>query len=202
MRLILEKARSRRYQTNLTKDEKNGNKKAMMDKNRVFLPADKERIIVAMDKWECEENEERYEYKIKKVLADLKAKPSVTGGINWDLTKKVCREASKIIQNIVRRNELTEETGNYLKPRDCHAPRLSGLPKVHKDGVPLRGIMSTVGSPFEKISKFLIPILRVIDCESRELKEKVKNWRLKRNEVLVSHDVKNFCTRLYRSIKP
>jgi hypothetical protein len=52
MRMILEKARHRKCQTNLTKDEINGKKKAMMDENRVFLPADKGRIMVAMDKWE------------------------------------------------------------------------------------------------------------------------------------------------------
>jgi hypothetical protein len=119
------------------------------------------------------------------------------------LTQKVCREGSKIVESIVRKNELSEETGNYLKPKDCHTPRLSGLPKIHKDGVPMMGIVSMIGSPFEKVSKFLIPILRVIQGrsglyikKSRELKEKVKNWRLERNEVLVSYDVKN----LYPSI--
>jgi hypothetical protein len=77
------------------------------------------------------------------------------------------------------------------------------LPKIHKDGVPLRGVVSTVGSPFEKLSRFVIPILRTIQGRSglylknsRELKEKVKNWRVERNEILVSYDVKN----LYQSI--
>ena len=68
--------------------------------------------------------------------------------------------------------------------------------------------MSTEGSPFEKILKFPILVLRVIQGRSSldiknsgELKEKVKNWRLEGNEVLVSYDVK-ICTRRYRSIKP
>ena len=66
--------------------------------------------------------------------------------------------------------------------------KLSGLPKIHKDGVPLRGVVSTVGSPFEKLSRFAIPILRTIQGRSglylknlREFKEKVKNWRVERN---------------------
>jgi uncharacterized protein YueI len=78
--MILEKARHRKCQSNLTKDDINGKKKAMMDENRVFLPADKGRIMVAMDKWESEGKEQSYEYKMKNVLTDLKAKPSKRGG--------------------------------------------------------------------------------------------------------------------------
>ena len=80
---------------------------------------------------------------------------------------------------------------------------MSGLPKIHKEGVPLRGIVSTVGSPFERISRYLIPILRTIQGRSglfvknsRELKERVKEWRVEGDEILVSYDVKN----LYPSI--
>ena len=57
-----------------------------------------------------------------------------------------------------------------------------------------------VGSPFEKVSKTLIPILRTIQGRSglyvknsRELKEKIKDWRVERNEILVSYDVKSLC---------
>ena len=99
---------------------------------------------------------------------------------------------------MVNRKELTEDQGNRLKPKNCHAPRLTGVPKVHKNGVPMRGILSMVGSPFEKISKALILILRTVQGRSgiyiknsRELNEKIKNWRVKRNEILVSYDVKN-----------
>ena len=67
----------------------------------------------------------------------------------------------------------------------------------------MRGVVSTVGFPFEKISKLLIPILRTVQGRSgmyvknsRELKEKIEEWRVERNEILVSYDVKN----LYPSI--
>lgn len=51
---------------------------------------------------------------------------------------------------------MSKESSQELKPNDCHAPRLSGLPKIHKDGGPLRGIVSTVGSTFEKVTIYLI----------------------------------------------
>ena len=197
---ILEKARCKRYQSNLTQQERDRKKKALQDKNKVFLPADKGRIMVAMENINGEDS---YEYKMKKVLIDLKAKPSIRSKKDWDLTEKVSRDGATVIDNIVKRNEITKEEGDRLKPKGCHAPRLSGLPKIHKEDVPMRGIVSTVGSPFEKLSRYLIPILRTIQGRSglyiknsRELKEKIKNWRVERNEVLVSYDVKN----LYPSI--
>ena len=164
----------------------NGKKKAVQDKDKVFLPADKGRIMVVMDRWERDSGRDSYEYKMKQVLVDLKAKPSVRAKKDWDLTEKVCRDGATVIDNIVNRKEITREEGDRLKPKDCHAPRLSGLPKIHKDGVPMRGVVSTVGSPFEKLSRYLIPILRTIQGRSglyvknsRELKEKVKKWRKK-----------------------
>ena len=203
VKVILEKASNRQHKTNLTKEELNGKKKVLQDKNKVFLPADKGRIMVAMDKYESEGGEWSYEYKMKRVLVvDLKAKPSIRANKDWDLTDKVCRNGIKIIEKIVGREEMSKE-GERLKPKDCHAPRLSGLPKVHKTDAPLRGVVSTIGSPFEKLSRYLIPILRTIQGRSglyvknsRELKEKVKDWHVDRNEILVSYDVKN----LYPSI--
>ena len=103
---------------------------------------------------------------MKQVLIDLKAKPSIRAGKDWDVTKKVCRDGSKIIDRMVERKEITSKKAKRLKPGDCHAPRLSGYPKIHKPDVPLRGVVSTVGSPFEHISKELIPILRSLQGRS------------------------------------
>ncbi|CAB3995642.1 uncharacterized protein LOC110052565 [Paramuricea clavata] len=176
----------------MTKKERTGKTKSMKDENKVYLPADKGRIMVAMDRWESQGGENLYEFKMKQVLVDLKVKPSIRAGKDWDLMGKVCRDGAKIIENIVQRNELSEEDGGYLKPKDCHAPRLSGLPKIHKERVPLRGIVSTVGSPFERISRYLIPILHTIQGRSglfvknsRELKERVKKWRVEGDKILV-----------------
>ena len=138
---VLRKTKNRNYNTNLTKEEMRGKKKAMKDKEKVFLPADKGRIMVAMDRYESIGGEESYEYKMKQVLVDLKARPSLRAGEDWDLTDKVCRDGAKVIDRIVHRKELTEDQGNRLKPKNCHAPRLTGLPKVHKEGVPMRGIV-------------------------------------------------------------
>jgi hypothetical protein len=102
-----------------------------------------------MDRFESEGGEQSYEYKMKQVLVDIKAKPSIRAKKDWNLTDKVCREGIRVIESIVARGELSKGYAERLKPKDCQAARLSGLPKIHKDGVPLRGVVSTVGSPFE-----------------------------------------------------
>ena len=133
VKTVLKKAVNKKFRANMTKEERIGKTKAMKDENKVYLPADKGRIMVAMDRWESQGGENSYEFKMKQVLVDLKAKPSFRAGKDWDLTGKVCRDGAKIIENIVQRNELSEGTGSCLKPKDCHAPRLSGLPKIHKE---------------------------------------------------------------------
>ena len=194
---------NKKFYTNLNKEEQRGKKKIKEDKERVYIPADKGRIMVAMDRYESTNAENSYEFKMKGVLQDLKATESTRGGKDWDLTKMVSKKGSDVINEIKDRGEITEKYANWLKPKDCHAPRLSGYPKIHKPENPLRGVVSMIGSPYEKISKHLSPILRTIQGRSglyiknsRDLKEIVKEWRIERNETLVSYDVKN----LYPSI--
>ena len=86
-----------------------GKKEGMDDHNTVYLPADRRRIIVAMDKWERHGGEQGYEFKMKQLLVDLKSKPSIILGKDWDLTEKVCRIGAKIIEGIIRKNEVSEE---------------------------------------------------------------------------------------------
>ena len=48
---------------------------------------------------------------------------------------------------------------NKLRPTGSTIPRLYGLPKVHKDGVPLRPILYVNNSPYHAIAKWLNGIL-------------------------------------------
>ena len=75
---------------------------------------------------------------MEKVLANMKAKPSIRAGKDWDLTEKVSREGSTIIKEMIEKEEITEVQGRRLNPNDCRAPRITGCPKIHKPEVPLR----------------------------------------------------------------
>ena len=200
---LLSTSRHKKIPSNLTKQEREGKKKAYADKERVYLPADKGKVMVAMDKHIEKGGENSYEHKMKKVLEDLKATTSIRANKDWDVTEKVSREGRAIIQEIVEKGEISEQKGRWMKPNDCRAPRLTGYPKIHKNDVPLRGVVSFIGSPYENVAKTLVPILRKLQGRSGhyvknsiELKEKMKGWTIQRDEILVSYDVE----KLYPSI--
>jgi len=182
--------------SNLTREEEQGRKKAYKDKERVFIPADKGKVMVAMDKTIEKGGENSYEFKMKKVLEDMKAKLSIRAGKDWDLTEKVSREGRAIVKEMIKKEEISEAQGRRLNPNDCRAPRITGYPKIHKPDVPLRGVVSFIGSPYENISKALVPILRSLQGRtnhyvknSRQLKEQIKEWTVQRDEILTSYDV-------------
>ena len=193
---IINKNKDRIFESNLTKEEERGREKASKDTERVFLPADKGKVMVAMDKTIEVGGENSYEHKMKKVMEDMRAKPAVRANEDWDLTEKVSRDGRAIIKEMVEKEELTKEKARKLNPTDCRAPRITGYPKIHKEGVPLRGVVSFINSPYEKIGKELLPILRSLQGRtnhyiknSRQLKEELKTWTVKRDEYLVSFDV-------------
>ena len=91
----------------MTRQEEEGKKKAYEDEEKVYLPADKGKVMVAMDKSIEKGGENSYEYKMQKVLSDMKAKPSKRANKDWDLTEKVSREGRAIIKEMVEKEEIT-----------------------------------------------------------------------------------------------
>jgi hypothetical protein len=41
----------------------------------------------------------------------------------------------------------------------CRPPRLYGLPKIHKEEVPLKSIVNNIGAPTYQLSKYLAGLL-------------------------------------------
>ena len=199
---LLSQYKNKRIASNLTSQERRGKRKAKEDKDRVYLPADKGKVMVAMNKTVEKGGENSFEHKMKKVMDDTKATRSIRANEDWDVTEKVSRDGRKIIQEIVDNEEISQAYGKFLKP-DCRAPRVTGYPKIHKPDVPLRGVVSFIGSPYQNVAKALVPILRSLQGRSgnyvknsRQLKERIKDWTVRRDEILVSYDVE----KLYPSI--
>ncbi|BHF57619.1 hypothetical protein SprV_0100056100 [Sparganum proliferum] len=97
--------------------------------------------------------------------------------------------------NRVRRSTLPMQTNPLA--------RFYGLPKVHKDGAPLRPIVSLKGTPTYKLAKWTFRRLKFLTAESdttvsssAQFLEKLKGVSLHPNEVMVPFDV----TALFTSI--
>ena len=61
-------------------------------------------------------------------------------------TKKLERELSETLKHLKFVGELLPGLRKRLNPSDSYIPQLCGLPMIHKDGIPLHPIVSTLGS--------------------------------------------------------
>nr|XP_027227563.1 uncharacterized protein LOC113819538 [Penaeus vannamei] len=68
---------------------------------------------------------------------------------------KINRLLSKLLTNDV----ITQDTYRNLYAKESTPGIMCGLPKVHKDGIPLRPILSAIGTCSYQLAKFLVPIL-------------------------------------------
>lgn len=76
------------------------------------------------------------------------------------------------------------------------APRIYGLPKIHKEGNPLRPICSSINSPTYELSKYIVDILKHLTKDSSynikdalDLKDRIKEVKIEEDEILLSFDV-------------
>ena len=77
--------------------------------------------------------------------------------------------------------------------------RLYGLAKVHKDGTPLRPVLSLEGSCYQSLTRVLFSYCKDIDegriqTSSQKLKEELMGTTLEDDECLISLDVKSLYT--------
>ena len=54
---------------------------------------------------------------------------------------------------LLKKSSLTEETRRQLCPAGSRPPRMYGLPKIHKEGIPLRPTVSNIGAPTYQLAK-------------------------------------------------
>lgn len=98
---------------------------------------------------------------------------------------------------------ISPKTAKELKRHNSIPPRIYGLPKLHKQNVPLRPIVSCIQSPLENVSKFLKSILQNIINrnnyyikDSWHFRDKMKNKTIPEDHVLVSLDVVSLYTNI------
>ena len=129
MRQALEK--SKPPKPNISKTERQALKSLQDDDSIIILPADKGNATVVMD---------RLEYSNK--LTDLIGNGGYSK-IKKDPTLKTERKLSKILgknKDLIPQTKYRQLIQHYSK-----LPHIYGLPKIHKNGIPLRPIVSNRG---------------------------------------------------------
>ena len=159
------------------------------DPTVTITQADKGGGVVIMDKSE-------YVSKMNQLLQDSDTyKKEGTGSIE-KLSKKFNQEARKIL----KRSEKGKQLINLLEEAPI-APRMRGLPKVHKTNIPMRPITSGIGSAPHRLAKVLARPLSnslgaISDAHLRntdDLMEKIKDLDFT-DKCLASFDVKSLFT--------
>ena len=88
-------------------------------------------------------------------------------------------------------------------PKEGIAPRIYGLLKIHKNGIPLRPIVNTIGSPTYKLAKYLATLLKPLVGKTNSFVKDSTSWvkeicnePLDTGDILVSFDVLSLYTKI------
>nr|VZI36623.1 unnamed protein product [Spirometra erinaceieuropaei] len=174
----------------LSKVERNELRELKADKDLVIVPADKGRATVVLDRTD-------YLQKTKGLLEDRQFYvPCATNPL-----KELTREISTTSLALENSGAITPTDIRMARPQDTALARFYGVPKVHKDGTPLRPIVSLKGTPTYGLAKWLFRRLKFLTAESdttvsssAQFMEKLKGVSIHPNEVMVSFDVTSLFT--------
>jgi hypothetical protein len=98
---------------------------------------------------------------------------------------------------------LIEDICKQLCPTGSRLPRLYGLPKIHKEGVPQRPIVSNIGAPTYQLSKYLAGLLGQLTGNStHHMKDSfqfvraLESIKIQPEELMVSFNVMSVFTNI------
>jgi len=108
-----------------------------------------------------------------------------------------------MINNFIKSNDLNSTLKNSLLAQGSQPSKLYGLPKVHKTDIPMRPVLSMIGSAQYNVAKTLVKLLKPLinnplECkDSFEFVEKIINLEVNsESETMVSFDVVNLFTNI------
>ena len=118
-----------------------------------------------------------------------------------DPTTKYKNKLISLLKAIKTDGGMSEALYKRLYPTGAGSPKFYGLPKIHKEGIPLRPIVSSIGAVSYETSKELTRILKPLVGKSphhvyntQDFIEQIKDIKLKEDQCMMSYDVKALFT--------
>ncbi|KAF6777482.1 hypothetical protein AHF37_03046 [Paragonimus kellicotti] len=105
-------------------------------------------------------NRSDYIEKLNDILADQTKFRRVAN--ERDKTEYAEQQITKCLKSLKDEKLITPATYEQLRPQGSTIPRLYGLPKVHKPGVPVRPILDMMNSPYHSTAKWLVKLLEPV----------------------------------------
>ena len=169
---------------NITKEERKAIDELRKDDTKMILTAEKDVSMVVL-------NRDYYNQKAEALLQESAYRP-----IPNDPTNKYKNKLIALLKSIKTGGGINETTYKKLYPTGAGSPKFYGLPKMQKEGTPLRPIVSSIGAVTYSTSKELSRILRPLVgksphhiCNNQDFIEHLKAITLGPEEVMVSYDV-------------
>ena len=187
VKVILKK--DNKNKPNITKEEYQAIKDLRRDKTRMVLTADKGVSMVVMDR-------EDYNSKSEELLHTPTYQIFKT-----DPTNKIKNKLISLLKTIKAEGGISETTYKKLYPTGATTPKYYGLPKVHKEGTPLRPIVLSIGSATYETAKELSKILKPLVGRSihhvknnQEFIQSLQDSTVDEEDCMMSFDVKSLFT--------
>ena len=181
--------RDHKAKPNIPKDEYKALKEMKNDDTRQILTADKGVSMVVLDS-------EDYTAKSETLLQQSNYKVLKT-----DPTNKYKNKLIALLKTIKAEGGMDDITYKRLYPTGAVPPKYYGLPKVHKPGMPLRPIISSVGSVTNATAKELTRIIKPLVGGSQHHVRNNKDFiysiegiQLTADECMMSFDVESLFT--------
>lgn len=164
-------------------------KEKIINDKLLIVKADKGNTVIIMEK-------EEY---INRVESFIQSGPYKK--VTYDLTSKFQAQTKRMMKNI---SFLTEWQKKQKMESNPQAPQLKCQLKIHKEGMPLRPIVSFIKSPMYKMSQEISKRIKinyekeqVYNVEnSKEVIEKLRRIKISENTKLMSLDVKDMYTNI------
>ena len=160
-------------------------KQLKADKNHMVLTADKDVALVVIDRVD-------YIRKAQEILEDT----NTYRVIQTDPTSRLKNKLIGILRRIKTATGLQDNIYRKMYPTGASPPRFYGLPKIHKENIPLRPIVSSIGSVAYGLAKVLADIIKpLMGCSehhvqnSQKFVEEIKDMKLEKGECITSYDV-------------
>ena len=167
-------------------------KQLKTDRSHMVLTADKGVTLVVMDR--CD-----YIKKAKELLEDTNTYRT----IQTDPTSRLKNKLVNILKKIKAETGMQENTYRKMYPTGVSPQKFYWLPKIHKKNIPLRPIVSSIGSVSYGVAKELARIIKpLMGCSqhhvnnSQQFADELKGMKLEEGECITSYDV----TALFTSI--
>ena len=126
----------------------------------VICRPDKGNGVVVMDKVE-------YSRKLDQILSDKTKFVELACDPTADLESKL----NNFLYNLKRTGKIDESTFHHIRSVGACPGRIYGLPKTHKMGVPLRPIVSCVGTYSYNLAQYLVELLQPFSHNSFTVKD-------------------------------